>query len=48
MQSNLSSKDSTPKDFTSGETKILMCIIKHLKGDINVASTDHDAYNDHC
>ncbi|KAK0940935.1 hypothetical protein LTR29_007493 [Friedmanniomyces endolithicus] len=31
----MSSEDSTPKGFTSGETKILMCIIKHLKGDIN-------------
>ncbi|KAK1075371.1 hypothetical protein LTR74_000333 [Friedmanniomyces endolithicus] len=31
----MSSEDSTPKDFTCGETKILMCIIKHLKGDIN-------------
>ncbi|KAK0259497.1 hypothetical protein LTR48_001502 [Friedmanniomyces endolithicus] len=31
----MSSEDSTAKDFTSGETKILMCIIKHLKGEIN-------------
>ncbi|KAK1074320.1 hypothetical protein LTR12_002188 [Friedmanniomyces endolithicus] len=31
----MSSEDSILKDFTSGETKILMCIIKHLKGEIN-------------
>ncbi|TKA78046.1 hypothetical protein B0A55_02127 [Friedmanniomyces simplex] len=31
----MSSDDSTPKNFTPGEIKILMCIIKHLKGEIN-------------
>jgi len=38
VQFNVSSEDSILKDFTCGETKILMCIIKHLKGEINVKS----------
>ncbi|KAK4570079.1 hypothetical protein LTR86_003049 [Recurvomyces mirabilis] len=36
----MASEDTSVKGFTDGETKLLMCMIKHLHGDI---PTDYDA-----
>ncbi|KAK3676522.1 hypothetical protein LTR78_003798 [Recurvomyces mirabilis] len=36
----MASEDTSVKGFTDGETKLLMCMIKHLQGDI---PTDYDA-----